>query len=107
MFHEVVQVIELVKYNRKSHEMITLICKCIPIMVNKEMHKNEHSHEMTRFRNRIAVWSLLHELVLIYGSSHVSIFGLPAYRVHDEHEFGSSPDLLQLVRISPNGSEIL
>ena len=30
--------------------MITLICKRIPITVNKEMHKNEQSHEMTQFR---------------------------------------------------------
>jgi len=47
MPHEVVQVIKLVKYNRKSHEMISVTCKHIPTMVNKEMHKNEHSHEMT------------------------------------------------------------
>jgi len=40
MFHEVIQVIELVKYNRNSHEMITLICKRISKTVNKEMHKN-------------------------------------------------------------------
>ena len=49
--------------------MISVTCKRIPTTVNKEMHKNEHSHEMTRFRNRIAVWSSLHEPVLIYGSS--------------------------------------
>ena len=49
MSHEVVQVIKLVKYNRKSHEMISVTCKCILTTVNKEMHKNEHSHEMTLF----------------------------------------------------------
>ena len=43
MSHEVVQVIKLVKYNRKSHEMISVTCKYIPTTVNKEMHKNEHS----------------------------------------------------------------
>jgi len=68
---------------------------------------NEHSHEMTRFRNRIAVWSSLHEPVLIYGSSHGSVFESPLYRVHNEHESRSGPGLLQLVRISPNGSEML
>ena len=36
MFHEVVQVIKLVKYNRKSHEMISVTFKCIPTTVNKE-----------------------------------------------------------------------
>ena len=87
--------------------MITLICKRIPTTVNKEMHKNEHSHEMTRFGIRIAVWSSLYELVLIYRSSHGSVFGLPAYRVHDEHESGLGPGLLQRVRILPNGSEML
>ena len=46
MSHEVVQVIKPVKYNRKSHEMISVTCKCIPTTVNKEMHKNEHSHEI-------------------------------------------------------------
>ena len=51
MSHEEVQVNKLIKYNRKSHEMITLICKHIPTMVNKEIDKNKHSHEMTRFRN--------------------------------------------------------
>ena len=56
---------------------------------NKEMHKNEHSDELSRFRNRIAVWSSLHELALIYGSSHGSVFESPIYRVHNEHESGS------------------
>ena len=55
MSHEVVQVIKLVKYNRKSHEMISVTFKCIPTTVNKEIYKNEHSHEMTQFSNRIAV----------------------------------------------------
>jgi len=91
MSHEVLQVIKLVKYNRKSHEMISVTCKCIPTTVNKEMHKNEHSHEMMRFRNRITVWSSLHELVLIYGSSHGSVFELPMFRVHDGHKSESCP----------------
>jgi len=93
MSHEVVQIIKLVKYNGKSHEIITLICKRIPIMVNKEIHKNKHSHEMTRFWNRIAVWSSLHEPVLIYGSSYGSVFELPVYRIHNVHESGSGPGL--------------
>ena len=88
MSHEVVQVIKLITYNRKPHEMMSVICKCIQTTMNKEMHKNEHSHEMTRFRNRIAVRSSLHELVLIYGSSHGSVFESPVYRVHNGYEFG-------------------
>ena len=95
MPYEVVQVIKLVKYNRKSHEMISVTCKCIPTTVNKEKHKNEHSHEMTRFCNRFAVWSSLHELVMIYGSSHGSVFKSPVHRVHNEHESESGPGLLQ------------
>jgi len=49
---------------------------------------------MTRFWNRIAVWSSLHELVLIYGSSHGSIFESPMYRVHNEYESESGLGLL-------------
>ena len=86
MSHEVVQVIKLVKYNRKSHEMISITCKRIPTTVSKEIHKNEHSHEMTRFWIRITVWSSLHEPVLIYGSSHGSVFKSPVYRVHNKHK---------------------
>jgi len=74
--------------------MITLICKRIPITVNKEMHKNEHSHEMMQFRNRIAIWSSLYEPVQIYGSSHRSVFESPMYWVHNEHESGSGLGLL-------------
>ena len=40
---------------------------------------------MTRFWNQISIWSLLYELVLIYGSSHGSVFESPGYRVHSEH----------------------
>ena len=46
---------------------------------------NKHSHEMIWFWNRIVTWSSLHEPVLIYGSSHGSVFELPAYRVHNEY----------------------
>ena len=94
MPHEVIQAIKLVKYNKKSHEMISVTYKRIPTTVSKEMHKNEHSHEMTRFRNRITVWSSLHEPVLIYSSSHGSVFESPMYRVHNEHEIRSGPGLL-------------
>ena len=107
MSHEVIQVIKLVKYNRKSYEMMRVTCKRILTTVNKEIYKNKHSHEMTQFRNRIAVRSLLHESVLIYRSSHESIFESPVYRVHNEHESGSGLGLLQRVRISPNESETL
>ena len=104
MSHEVVQVIKLVKYNRKSHEMITLICKCIPTMVNKEMHKHEHSHEMTRFRNRIVVWSSLHELVRISGLFYRSVFETPVYR----STTSTNPDRIRVscyrVRISRAGT---
>ena len=96
MSHEVVQIIKLVKYNRKSHEMISVTCKCIPATVNKEMYKNEHSHEMTQFRNRIAIWPSLHEPVLIYGSSHGSVFESPMLRVYNEDQSESGPSLLKL-----------
>ena len=46
MSHEVIQVIKLVKYNRKLHEMISATCKAYR---QWQIHKNEHSHEMTRF----------------------------------------------------------
>jgi len=36
MSHEVVQVIKLVKYNRKSHEMISVTCEHIPTAVNTQ-----------------------------------------------------------------------
>ena len=105
MSHEVIQVIKLVKYNRRSHEMIRVTCKRIPITINKEIHKNKQSHEMTQFWNRIAVWSSLHEPILIYGSSHGLVFKSPVYRIHNGHYSESSLDLLQRVRISPNESE--
>ena len=55
---------------------------------------------MTRFWNRIVIWSSLHELVRIYGSSHGSVFESPLYRVHSEHETKSpimGPDLTKRV----------
>ena len=51
---------------------------------------------MTRFRNRIAVWSSLHEPVLIYGSSHASVFESPVVSGPQRHESESSPGLLKL-----------
>ena len=36
MSHEVVQVIKLIKYNRKSYEMISVTCKCMPTTVNTQ-----------------------------------------------------------------------
>ena len=98
MSHEVIQVIKLVKYNRKSHEMMRVTCKRIPTTVNKEIHKNKHSHKMTLFWNRIAVWSLLHEPILIYGSSHGSVFELPVYWGHNGHESESSITRLDLTK---------
>ena len=56
MSHEVVQVIKLVKYNRNPHDMIRVTCKRIPTTVNKKIHKNEHSHEMTQFQNQIVTY---------------------------------------------------
>ena len=50
---------------------------------------------MTQFRNRIAVWSSLHEPVLIFGSSYGSVFESPMYRVHNEHNSRSGLGLLQ------------
>jgi len=52
---------------------------------------------MTWFWVRIAVWSSLHEPVLIYGSSHGSFFKSPVYRVHGGTNLKSSvtgPDLM-------------
>ena len=53
---------------------------------------------MTLFWNRIAIWSLLHELVWISGSSRKLVFELPMYRVHSEHGFGLGPSVLLSVR---------
>jgi len=47
MSHEVIQIIKLIKYNRKSYEMIRVTCKHIPTTVNKKIQKNKHLHEMT------------------------------------------------------------
>ena len=91
MSHEVVQINKLVKYNRKSHEMMRVTCKCIPTTV---IHKNKHSHEVTRFWNRIAVWSSPHEQELFHETSHGSVFESPMYRVNNEHESGSGLGLL-------------
>jgi len=41
MSYEVIQVIKLVKYNRKPHKIIRVTCKRIPTTVNKEIHKNK------------------------------------------------------------------
>jgi len=54
---------------------------------------------MTRFRNRIAIWSPLHELALIYGSSYGSVFESPLYRDHN----GTNPNR---VLVSCNGSDV-
>jgi len=62
---------------------------------------------MTRFQNRIAVWSSLHELVLIYRSSCKSVFKSPGYRVHNGHNSGSGPSLLLPGSDLTSGSEIL
>jgi len=45
---------------------------------------------MTRFRARIAVWSILHQPVWVSESSRISVFESPTYRVHNEHESGFS-----------------
>jgi len=47
---------------------------------------------MTRFQNRIAVWSSLHELILVYESSHASVFGSSLYRVHN----GTNPNRVRI-----------
>ena len=65
--------------------MIQITCKRISTTVNKEIHKNKHSHEMMRFQNRIIVFSSLHESVQICGSSHGPVFESPVNRVHNEH----------------------
>ena len=90
MSHEVIQVIILVKYVKRSHEIIKIKHKYLLTMVNKEKDKSKHSHEMTRFWNRIGLWFSLHEPVRISGSSYGSIFKLPAYQIHNEYESESS-----------------
>jgi len=55
--------------------------------------EEKHSPEWTSFRNRIVVWSSLHELILIYGSSHGSVFESSMYQAHNEYESESGPDL--------------
>ena len=69
--------------------MIQVTYKDISTTVNKEIQKNKHSHEMTWFRNRIVIWSSLHEPVRIYGSSYGSVFKSPVYRVHNGHKYES------------------
>jgi len=104
MSHEVIQVIKVVKYSRKSHGMIRVTCKRIPTMVNKKIHRNKYSHEMMWFQNRIVVWSSLYKSVLIYGPTHGSVFESLVYRVHNGHkseshvtEFGSSEQVRNVV----------
>jgi len=36
MSHEVIHVIKLAKYDRKSHEMIRVTCKYIPTTINTQ-----------------------------------------------------------------------
>ena len=60
---------------------------------------------MTQFWNRIAVWSSLHELVQIFGSSHELVSELSLYRVHNEHEFRSGLGLLLPVRIARTSTQ--
>ena len=76
--------------------MIPVIYRCLLATVNKKIHKNKHSHKMTLFWIRIAVWSSLYELVRISGSSNGSVFESLVYRIHKGHksespitEFGS------------------
>jgi len=44
---------------------------------------------MMYFWNRIAIWSSLHEPVLIFGSSYGSVFQFPINPVHNEYISGS------------------
>ena len=86
MSHEMIQVIILVKYLRQLHEMIKVKHKYLLTTVNKKKYKSKRSHEMMRCWIRIAVWSSLHEPVLIYGSSHGSVFKSPLYRVQNMYK---------------------
>ena len=102
MSHEMIQVIILVKYLRQSHEMIKVKHKCLLTTVNKKKDKSKHSHVITWFRNRITVWSLLHEPVLIYESSRGSVFESLVHRIICKHESESpatGPDLTRQVWI--------
>ena len=69
--------------------MIQVIYRCLLTMANKKIDKNKHSHEMTRFWNRIAIWSSQHEPIQTFRSSHGSVFESPVYRVHN----GTNPNL--------------
>jgi len=66
--------------------MIRVTYKYLVTTINKKITQDKHSHEITWFRNRIAVWSSLHKLALIYESSHWSVFESPVYRIHNEHK---------------------
>jgi len=55
---------------------------------------------MTRFWKRIAVWFLLYEPVLIYRSSHESVFESPVYRVYNGR-ICISRYRVRIVRASP------
>ena len=107
MSHEVIQVIKLVKYNRKSHEMITLICKCIPTSVNK---KNAQERTLTW---NDAVSEPNHHLVFTTRTgTDLQIISWIGLRI----SYVSGPQRARIrigsgspttVRISPNGSKTL
>jgi len=69
----------LIKWYKKNH-------KHLLATINKKKDKNKYSHEMTRFWNRIAVWSSLHNPVLTYGSSRGSVFKSSWYRVQNGYK---------------------
>jgi len=87
MSHEVIQVIILAKYIRRSNEIIQVTYKYYWQREIRKWYKSKHSHEMMQFWNWIIICSLLHELVRISELSHRSVFESPVYWVHNEHKF--------------------
>ena len=82
--------------------MIKIKHKYLLTTVNKEKDKSKHSHEMTQFWNRIALWSSLHKLVRISGSSHGSVFKLSMYRSTTSTNLDRVRVSYSWVQISPN-----
>ena len=104
MPHEVVQVIKLIKYNRKSDEMISVTCKYMPTTVNTQEQTltwndavSEPNHYLVFTARigtdlRIIPWTSL-RIAIISGPQRARI------------RIGSGSPAT--VRISPNKSETL
>ena len=87
MSHEVIQVIKLAKYNRKSHEMIRVTCKCLLTMVNTQEQTLTWNDVISEPNRRLVFTA---RTGTVYGSSHDSVFESPLYRVQNGYNFESS-----------------